>query len=322
MDLLASFAALPAANSAVDFPAVPLMGRRRDYLAKSSEGGPVFLLHDSSPASYSPAIDFKHVTVQFHSTCRVTTTGETVEDQFAVVSCDPGVPDLHEIFVRCVVVAVEQLPLSASTSELQRCLQALLDLFRALGRPSGREVAGLWAELFVLLHSKNVPRALACWHADQFERFDFSWAMGCLEVKAAVLGIRQHEFAIEQLQSPISGVGYVASMLLQPLGGGVGVIDLANDIERTVVAHPALRQKLWQNIASALGSDFSDRLDRKFDASYAERSLAVYAMRDIPAPLPPSDPRVTALRFRVDLSTVASSLSGSPFDVLRTCFAE
>ena len=320
MDLFASFGALPAANSAVDFSAVPLMERRSDYLAKSSEGGPVFLLHDASPASYSPAIELRHVSVQFHSTCRVTTTSGTVEDQFAVISCDASAPELHAVFVRCVAAAVEQLPPMASTSELHKCVQLLLDLFRALGRPSSREVTGLWAELFVILQSKNIARALECWHSDPFERFDFSWAAGCLEVKAAVGDVRQHEFALEQLRSPIGGAGYVASMLLQPLSGGVGVVDLANSIERAVAAHPALRQKLWENIAAALGSDFSQRLDRRFDVSYAERGLAVYAMGDVPAPQQPADPRITAVRFRVDMTAVTPS-PGTPADVLGTLFA-
>jgi hypothetical protein len=320
MDLFASFLALPKASSAMGFAAFPLDGRRADFLARSSDGGPVFLLHDASPASYSPAIDLKYVAVQFHSTCRVTTTAESIEDQFAVISCNANAPDLHEVFVRCVAAAIEQLPSKASTSDLQQCVQALLDLFRALGRPSSREVTGLWAELFVILQSKNVARALDCWHTDPFERFDFSWGLGCLEVKAALSGIRQHNFALEQLKSPLGGMGYVTSILLQPLAGGVGVMDLANDIERAVAAYPMLRQKLWQNIATALGNDFSERLDRRFDSSYAERNLAVYAMTDIPAPLSPSDPRVTAVRFRVDLSSVTSSIAGTPVNILRTCF--
>ena len=244
-----------------------------------------------------------------------------MEDQFAVISCDASTPELHEVFVRCVAAAVEQLPPIASTSELQRCVQSLLDLFRALGRPSNREVTGLWAELFVIHQSNNVARALECWHTDPFERFDFSWPAGCLEVKAAVKDARQHEFALEQLKSPIGGAGYVASMLLQPLSGGVGVADLANAIDRIVAVHPVLRQKLWENIAAALGSDFSERLDRRFDSSYAQRSLAVYAMSDVPAPQQPIDPRITALRFRVDMTGVTSSLPGSPSAILGTLFA-
>lgn len=321
MSLFPSFQALAAATSDVDFSALPLPGPRGDFLAKGKDGGPVFLLKDSSPASYAPAIELRHVSVQFHSTCRVTTTGGDVEDQFAVIACDARVAELHEVFVRCLAAAVEQLPVAASTIDLQRCLQSLLDLFKALGRPSSREVIGLWAELFVIARSKDVVRALQAWHADQFERFDFSWAAGCLEVKAGVREVRQHEFALEQLQSPLGGAGYVASLLLQTMGGGIGILDLANEIETRVAAHPDLRQRLWENIAAALGSDFSERLDRRFDPSYTERSLVVYSMSDVPAPAQPSDARITAVRFRVDLSTVASSLSGSARSVLDGLFS-
>lgn len=321
MDLYEAFIGLPLASSAVDFSAVPLAGRRADFLAKAGGGGPVFLLQDSSPASYWPAIELKNISVQFHDTCRVTTANGTLEDQFAVIACDSSAPELHEVFIRCLAAAVEQLPVKASTSHLQKCVQALLDLFRTLGGPSGREVTGLWAELFVISKSKDVAQALKAWHADQFERFDFSWSAGCLEVKAAVKEEREHEFALEQLQSPIEGAGYVASFLLQPMSGGVGVVDLANAIECNVFAEPELRQKLWENIVGALGSDFSERLDRRFDPSYAERGLAVYAMGDVPAPEQPSDPRISGVRFRVDLSTVESSLPGNGRDVLDALFS-
>lgn len=308
MSLFASFHALPLATSAVDFSALPLSGPRGDFLAKGGDGGPVFLLRDSSPASYSPAIDLKHVGVQFHSTCRVTMATGAVEDQFAVISCDAGAPELHEVFVRCFAAAVEQLPVHSTTSDLQRCIQSLLDLFRSLGRPSSREVTGLWAELFIIARSKNVPQALSSWRAGQFERFDFSWSFGCLEVKAAARELRRHEFALEQLQPPLGGSGFVVSVLLQALSGGVGVVDLADEIEACVIGEPRLRQKLWENIVASLGSDFTERLDRQFDPSYAERSLSMYAMEDIPAPCQPIDPRVSAIRFYADLSTVSSSL--------------
>ena len=167
MDLFDSFTALAAASSAVDLSAVPLPGRHSDYLGKSIEGGPVFLLRDASLPSYSPAIDFKHVSVEFHSACRVTTAAGVVEDQFAVISCDDSVVELHEVFIRCLAAAVEQLPDNASTTDLQRCVQSLLDLFRALGRPSSRELTGLWAELFVIARSRNVAQAMRAWHPNR-----------------------------------------------------------------------------------------------------------------------------------------------------------
>jgi len=320
MDLFAGFADLPLAQSTADLVAVALSTQRRDFLAKAVDGSPVFLLHDASPATYFPAIELKNISVQFHSTCRVTTTDGTLEGQFAVIACDATVPELHEIFVRCFSAAVEQLPAASTTENLQHCIQTLLDLFRVLGLPGSREVAGLWAELFVMSKCNNVARALRAWHADPFERFDFSWSNGCLEVKAAVKEQRVHEFALEQLQPPISGGGFVASVLLQSMNGGVGVTDLANTIEQQVAVEPQLRQKLWENVAAALGSDFSERLDHRFDPSFAERSLSIYAMGDIPAPEQPGDPRITGVRFRVDISSVQSSLVGSPKNLVHSLF--
>lgn len=320
MDLFAKFAALPRAHSAVDFAAVELSAQRRDFLARATDGSPVYLLHDASPVTYSPAIELKNVAVNFHSTCRVTTTAGTLEDQFAVVTCGPTVPELHELFIHCFAAAVEQLPQAATTLDLQRCVRGLLDLFRAFARPSSREVTGLWAELFVLSKAQDVAQALSAWHSDPFERFDFSWPGGCMEVKAAVREQRQHEFALEQLQPPVGGSGFVASVLLQVMNGGIGVVDLAKLIEQSVATRPQLRQKLWENIAAALGSDFSERLDRRFDPSFAERSLAVYAMVDVPTPERPTDPRISGIRFRVDLSGVMSSVSGTPREVLQRLF--
>lgn len=310
MSLFTSFQSLPVASSFVDFKALQLPGRRNDFLAKASDGSPIFLLQDCSPASYFPAIELKHVSVQFHSTCRVTTDDAVLNDQFAVVSCEAAVPELHEVFVRCLSAIAEQLPPKAGTSDLQRSIQTLLELFQVFSRPSSREVTGLWAELFIIAKSRCPEKFLRAWHTTPLERFDFSWGEGCLEVKATVGELRQHDFALEQLQSPSGGAGYVASILLQALTGGAGVIDLANEIESYIPEEPALRQKLWGSIAAALGSDFSERLDRRFDLSYAERNFVLYTMNDIPKPSPLNDLRITAIRFRVDLSTVSSSLAG------------
>ena len=97
-------------------------------------------------------------------------------------------------------------------------------------------------------------------------------------------------------------------------------MDLARNIETSIVAEPLLRQKLWANVVAALGSDFSERLDRRLDVSYVERHLAVFMMSDVPAPDQPSDPRITGMRFRSDLSSVQSSLADAPADVLNRLF--
>ncbi|MBS1159674.1 MAG: motif protein [Proteobacteria bacterium] len=265
MDLFDQFSGLPCAAEEASFTAIPLSTKRRDFLSKRADGAPVFLLHDASETQYSPGVHFRHLTALFHATCRVYTDDTDFQEQFALVACDGTVPDLHEIFIRCFGAAIEELPANSGTRELNACIQKLLDLFRALSLPSVKDVSGLWGELYVIANSGDIAGALAAWHEDPFDRFDFSWEQGCLEVKASTQAVRLHHFALEQLMSPMNGVGYVASLLLQPLSGGLGLIDLANSIEAAVRSSPTLKQKLWNNLGKALGSDFSDKLDKRFD---------------------------------------------------------
>ena len=139
-------------------------------------------------------------------------------------------------------------------------------------------------------------------------------------MKASTQSARLHQFALEQLVGPEEGNGYVASFMLQPISGGVGVLDLASQIEAEVRDSPKLRQKLWSNVAKALGSDFSDKVDKRFDLAFAERSVVIYSMDDIPKPDAPSDPRVLAIRFTADLTTVTSSITQAAATTLQSMF--
>lgn len=311
MSIFDNFLNLPCATSETTFTAILLSTHRNDFLAKGSDGSPIFLLHDASEAQYSPGMQFRYLSAQFHATCRIHTDDKVLQDQFALVSCDGAVSDLHEIFVRCFSAAIEELPINSGTRELNFCIQQLVDLFRTLSQPSRKDVLGLWGELYVIANSGNIAGAMASWHEDPFDRFDFSWGHGCLEVKASMQSARLHTFSLEQLMNPKQGIGYVTSLLLQPLTAGLGVMDLANLIEIEVKHSSALKLKLWKNLAKALGGDFSEKLDKRFDISYADRNVIVYAMDDIPRPEKPNDPRVMAIRFTADLTATSSSLKKS-----------
>ncbi|QEK90879.1 PD-(D/E)XK motif protein [Achromobacter insolitus] len=320
MDLFAEFLALVPTASPAEFAAVPTSERRCDFLAKSADGAPVFLISDSSAATYTPGVSLKHLSVQYHATCRILSSTGCIEGQFALIMCHPAEPELYELFVRCVGAAVQQLPDVARTQEIEACVRSLLSLFRAMSAPGGRELAGLWAELFVITLAADAASAVRAWHSDAFERFDFSWPDVVLEVKATQDPLRVHEFSLEQLSPPLSGRGVVASLLVQPLTNGLGVMDLANRIDARLHGENNLRQRLWSNIATALGNEFGQKLDRRFDVSFAERQVAVFEMEDIPAPCLTQDPRVSSVRFRSDLTGVVSSLSGPPLNVLREMF--
>lgn len=311
MELFLTFLTTPAATSDDQYPALSVGGVRKDFLAKTAAGNPVFLLHDAGREIYRPNISLKTISVQFQATCRVLVGSEAFEDQFAVVACDSSFPELFELFVSCISAAARQLPVDADAMQIEEHINELLALFASLSRPSSRQLSGLWAELFIVQRARDVRAALSAWRANDFERFDFSTPCGFLEVKSRNGEHRVHEFALEQLQPMSEGRGLVASLLLQKQSGGAGVVDLARKVETSVSRDSKLVTKLWRNVVSSLGGDFSERLDEKFDISYAERNIKFYAVDDIPAPSTQTDPRVTHLRFSSDLTTVTSSLPDS-----------
>ncbi|OPB19181.1 PD-(D/E)XK motif protein [Pseudomonas fluorescens] len=315
------YKSLPRAESGEKFIALSLSDRRQDFLAKDMNGAPIFLLHDASIPRYVPSIQFLYLNAQFHTTCSVHVAGTVIQDQFAVISCDSNAPDLYELFIKCFSAAIEELPLNSGTRELEESIQGLLDLFRVMSTPSGREIAGLWAELFIIDRSSDPLLLLNYWHSDTYEKFDFSWPGGCLEIKSTIRETRAHEFSMAQLQPPMNGEGYVGSILMQSLSGGVSIIDLANSIDDVASKYPALRKKLWSNIASALGNDFSEKIDRRFDISFSERNFMAFHMNDIPGLRQPIDPRITGIRYSVSLNDVKSSLLETSLPHLSTLIA-
>lgn len=306
--LISKFNDLPNAESADSFTALPLSTTRKDFLTRSVDGAPIFLLHDSSPIRYLPGIQFRYISVQFHSTCRVQMESAAFQGQFAVISCSSEAVELYELFINCFSASIENLPNQATTRQLESSIQDLLDLFRDMTRPNTREISGLWAELFTIDRSANSVKMIDHWHDDPYNRFDFSWDNKFLEVKSTVQTSRIHEFSLDQLITPPGTTGYIASLLLQPFSGGMGVMDIARNIDALLQEYPQLRKKLWTNVAKALGSDFSEKIDRRFDASFSERNLILYNMNDIPRLEDPLDSRIKNIRYQVTLDTVRSSL--------------
>jgi hypothetical protein len=280
-----------------------------DYLAKGQDGRPVFLLHDAKTGQYHPSLQLRYLSAEFQLTCRLHTEGNDIEDIFALVDCTAEEPELHELFIRSFDAARNQLTDNAHTDEIKRTVQNLASLFRAFSKPSQRSISGLWAELFTILRSGVIVGAMKMWRADAFDRFDFSTRHRVVEIKATTGQLRSHEFGLDQLSVPTEGTGFVVSILLQSISGGTSVLELITNIEAGITAEPKLREKLWANVISDLGSDFGASLDRRFDTSYADRNLTIFLMDDIPKPPTSDDPRVTTIRFVADCTGVISSLT-------------
>lgn len=308
-DLVSLFINLPSAVDEGTFNAVSAHPSRGDFLGKAHDGKPVFLIADDGAPTYGPEIRHRHLRVSFGMACRLNVDNVEMIGQFAVVRFEGTSEDLHEVFIRCVQAALLTLPDSADTQEIEGKVRRLLALFQTLLVPSSRVVSGLWAELFCIRYSSNPVHALERWHSDYAETYDFSWPGTRVEVKSTTSPYRIHEFSLEQLTAPSGGLGKIISVMLKSSNDGAGLMDLARAIEIALKGNLVLREKLWSQLLQLLGCDFSDALDRKFDIDFSLRNLAVIQMQDIPSVINPADPRITAIRFRVDLSDLVVNIS-------------
>ena len=304
-----AFLQLPAAHPGGELKAHRLGSIRRDFLAKNSEGAPVFLIAVPPDQTYFPSARYKYLSVDYKVSCRVNSDGESFEGTYVALSCDGSAVELFEMFVRVVAVGVAQFGDGATARDVDAYVISLQRLFRELDAPGSREAAGLWGELFVISVAEDCYAALSAWRSDDNDRFDFYCAAGPLEVKSTELSTRIHEFSLEQLEVPIGRKGYVASVMLQPISNGLGVIDLAMRIESRIQGRGELRDRLWRNVLISMGADFTRTLDRRFDEYYALQHLAIIPMHEVPAPDRPSDRRISSVRFRSDVSTVVSGNS-------------
>jgi len=319
-DIVDGFNALRPSTSRTEFEALSLSGDRADFLAKGPDGKPIFLLQEKTTDQYQPGLHLRYLDADFQMTCRLEVDQGHIEDVFAIVACTADEPELYELFIRSLDAAREQISKLAATQEIRTTVQNLASLFRSLAGPNSRSIIGLWAELFVIQRSGSIPHSISMWRGDASERFDFSTPTTALEVKATVGISRSHEFNLEQLTVPKNGAGYVVSLLLQPINGGTSILELAANVERELTPTPHLRTRLWENIVGDLGNDFGASLDKRFDESYAERNLQVFAMDDIPKPGHRSDPRVTSIRFIADCTGLISSTPHSDIGGLRAIF--
>ncbi|WP_112169575.1 PD-(D/E)XK motif protein [Rahnella inusitata] len=303
------FLALPSENSPGEFRAIPISLHRRDFIAKGPGGSPIFLLNDSNSINYYPSINFRNISVEFNVSCSVCSGNNELKGDFCIIQFTENLPELYEIFVKCVCSAVENLPEITNTKKLESFILELGELFRTLNTPGGREISGLWSELFIIFISGDPKNALHSWHNDPYDRFDFSNNRMRLEVKSTIYDIRVHEFSLEQLVPHVNGNGYIASVLLKKTSFGCGVFELASKIETLVKDSPELKKKLWGNIIKALGSDFSEKLDKYFDVDFAKKDIRLYLMDDIPKPSNTDDERITNIRFKSNINDLPCSLA-------------
>lgn len=290
-----------SATTAVDgaMPADVVPGRVDDYISLGAQQQPVLLLSCASSGGLRrPPINLQHLTVEFGIRYRVRAPAGVVEDEFVVITLRGDDLGLAEAFCLVADTIVAALPETSAVSDIEKAVREFIEMLSALSLPSSRAVAGLWAELWLMSVASDPPAAVAAWHGDPVDRFDFSFVGHFVEVKATEREERSHEFSYEQLrrsETPIK----VASLRLRRAQAGKSVADLVATLQDGLNAE--LRTKLVRNVFGAIGSAVSEASEIRFDEEFAELNLRVIAADRVPVVVIPEGSPITAVRFRINL---------------------
>lgn len=305
--------AAPGVDGALPASLVP--GRVHDYVSLGPQQQPVLLLSCASSASLKrPPISLQHLTVEFGIRFRVRAPAGVVEDDFVVVSLRGDDFGLAEVFCLATDALVAALPEMPSASDIEKAVREFVEVLSVLSLPSSRAIAGLWAELWLMSVASDPQAAVAAWHKDPTDRFDFSFAGHFVEVKATEREERSHDFSYEQLRGSEAPIK-VASLRLRRAQGGKSVADLVAALQDSL--NIELRTKLVKNVFSAIGSAVSEASEIRFDEAFAELNLRVIAATQVPVVVIPDGSPITAVRFRVKLddSSLATKLQKLPIQL-------
>jgi hypothetical protein len=277
--------------------------RRSDFVARTTADEPVVLIA-AEPGPGFPAIRLRHLEVDFGARCKIREqAGADTEGDFVSIQGRELSAELVDVFLTVMESLLAALPSQPHLPQVRQAVHDVSELFRALEVPARRDAQGLWAELFVIATRDHSTDWLRAWRITSSDKFDFTFGVVLVDVKSTQLPRRLHTFSLDQLSPPEGATAYVASVLVRPSASGPGVLGLAERIAAKVAESRDLVDKVWRNTVEALGRDFGELTDLRFDEAYAQQTLRFLPSELIPRPRQ-VDQGVTNVRFDADIDDV------------------
>jgi hypothetical protein len=290
--------------------AVAIPGAESHRLAKDSSGAPCLLLRQPVSASPTPPIRLQNLLVSYGVPCAIShPDGQQEEGIFTIIKCSSVDPSLFPHFLRILSPIIATLGAKPTAAAVRRAISGLVDLFQALTTPAKKSVQGLWAELLVIKRASD-PRALvAAWHGLPVERVDFVSGRQRIEVKSSSNRRRLHHFSLAQLTPPANTDLVVASLFVEPVGGGLSLGRLSDEIRAVLASDPALLTRFDAIFYATLGASWSDAMEECFDLELASESQQFFDSANVPKLGGPIPPTVNDVRFTSDMSGASALAS-------------
>jgi hypothetical protein len=263
--------------------AIAIPGAEGHRLGKDAGGSPCLLLRQSTSAAATSPIRLQNLMVSYAVPCVIVhPNGLQEEGVFTIVRCSNSDPALFPHFLRIVSPILATLGATPSAAAVRRAITGLVDLFQALTAPARKSIQGLWAELLIIKNAADPVALASAWHGVPTERIDFVRGRERLEIKSCSSRQRVHYFSQEQLTPPAGAQIVVASLFVEPVGGGLSLRALSDDIRGLLASDSALLTRFDSVFYATLGAAWSDAMEERFDLELATDSLCFFDSADIP----------------------------------------
>jgi len=295
-------------DSRIRFSTSVIPGAEHCRVAMDKDGMPYMLISPREISLvHSPPIVLRHIQVQHGISCRILgPDGSQDAINCTIIHCVDRDESMQEYFLRVMGSVAAYLGQDPTPETVMAVVSRLTDLFHALTLPPRRSLQGLWAELFMIANSKDAAKMVNCWRSTNDEHFDFADEDLRLEVKSAAGRIRRHHFSLAQLSPPFDSKILIASLFVEPAGGGVSLDDLCAEIRTKLINTPDLLLRLDQVVAATLGRDWRYGQKEKFDRQLARETLEFFDAKNIPTVNSDLPTGVSDVRFISDLSEISS----------------
>lgn len=301
-DILSAFNTLDPSpqdgSSTVSYFALRIADSNCNYIAKSAQGHPVLLIETCLPVGAYPAsLKLENLTVVHGYAGTMKTQEGEVTGVFSIVECLVTDEELIGSFLRLSGHLLSGLPELPEPRAVAIEVRKLVQIFQALRQPPAKSIQGLWAELFVLANSPDLPKWAAAWHDDPMERYDFAMQRVRVEVKSSGNRMRRHHFSHEQLHPPSDIELWIASVFVERSAGGSNCFELLYCIQKRLAGDAAFQ--IESKVIKVLGADYLKAQEFKFDDELATDSLTFVPVESIPRISDELPDAISELRYAV-----------------------
>ncbi len=249
------------------------------FFGKDQDGNVVFMIPSS--LKNVPSLHQKTTSLSFffNRKCSFDLDGTTTTKMVHILTCKEKDNDKILAFIR-LTRAFAQTDRDNDQLYLAKLFASLSALFDKKKEISDIELQGLFAELYTILHFKEIGCDISeCWQSRNMMKFDFTLTeKKRIEIKSTIKASRTHHFKHDQLLSELYDIRIV-SIMLQRGDAGISLGDLIEQIhEEYSTEYPLL-----MHIEAFVSHIEKGRLyETKYDPLYLKANLRYYDAINIP----------------------------------------